>query len=82
MRNTFEQERLADVSVEQVLCRGEARGVFDGVGEAGDVQDDGVGSFLGAEAFAGIEAALTESAREAKYSSDGLNIFLLLIGKR
>ena len=78
----LEQEWLADVGVEQMFCGGEAGGVFNGVGEAGNVEDNGVRGSFGAKALAGFEAALTEGAREAKNSSDGLNIFLLFVGER
>ena len=43
----FSRSGLRDVGVEQMLCGGEACGVFDGVGQAGDVEHDGVGSFFG-----------------------------------
>lgn len=78
----LEEERLADVGVEQMFCGGEACGVFYGVGKAGDVEDDGVGGFFGAQAFASFEAALAEGAREAEDSGDRLDIFLLRVGER
>ena len=65
-----------------MFCGGEARGVFGGVGQAGDVKDHGVGGFFGAEAFARVDAAFAEGAREAEDSGDGLDIFLLFVAKR
>src|ERR1700761_3614309 len=61
---------------------GEARGVFGRVGEAGDVNDDGVGGFFGAQAFASFDAALAEGAGETEDSGDGLDVFLLLVAQR
>ena len=77
----LQEKRLADVGVEQMFCGGEARGVFGRVGEAGDVNDDGVGGFFGAEAFAGFDATFSESARETEDSGDGLDVFLLLVAE-
>ena len=82
LRIALEQERLADVGVEQVFCGGEASGVFDRVGEAGNMEDNGVCGFFGAEAFTGFKAALTEGAREAQDSGNRLNVLLLLVGER
>jgi len=77
----LQQKGLADVGVEQVFCSGEASCVLYGVGEAGNVEDDGVGSFFGAQALASFKAAFAEGAREAENSGDGLNVFLLLVGE-
>src|SRR6202161_4625959 len=65
-----------------MFCGREARGVFGGVAQAGDVKDHGVGGFLGAEAFARVDAAFAEGAREAEDSGDCLDIFLLLVAER
>jgi hypothetical protein len=76
----LQQQRLPDVGVEQMFRSGEARGVFDRVGETGDMEDYGVGGFFGTEAVTGLEAAFAERAGETQNSRDGLNIFLLLVG--
>jgi len=78
----LEEQRLADVSVEQMFCGGEARGVFGGVGQARDVKDDSVGRFFGAQAFTGVDAGFAESAGETEDSGDGLDVFLLLVAER
>ena len=81
-RRGLQQERLFDVDVEEMFRGGEARGVFGRVGEAGDVNDDGVGGFFGAQAFASFDATLAEGAGEAEDSGDGLDVFLLLVAER
>src|ERR1700749_4920109 len=65
-----------------MFCGGEASGVLDGMGQAGHVNDHGVGGFFGSQAFAGFDSAFAEGASKAEDSGDGLNIFLLLVAER
>jgi len=64
-----------------MLGGGEESGVVDGIGEAGDFEDNGIGGAVGVDAGAIFDAALAKSASETEEASDGADALLLVYGK-
>jgi hypothetical protein len=75
----LQDQRLAEIGVQQVFCRRQTRGVLRRIDKSGDVQQHGRCGLLGTKPIAPFNLALAQPARQTEDPGQRLNPGLLVL---